>query len=61
MATPEASAKSHTNNTINAVLRLARVFEKSFMLMLGYEQFMLNGRRDAVLILIKLMLHIDAF
>lgn len=27
-----ASANSHTSNTMNAVLRLARVLEKSFML-----------------------------
>lgn len=31
-ATDEASANSHTSSTTDAVLRLARVFEKGFML-----------------------------
>ena len=54
---PEATANTHTDSIIHAVLRLVRVFEKSFMFMY-YEQFMLAGRRDEVLIFVKRRLHV---
>lgn len=54
-ATLDASANSHTSSITNAVLRLVRVAEKSFMLGANDMRLTLRERRSAGLILVKLV------